>query len=104
MSLFMLGVSSNGVIIILIQIVVLSTMDPAKVAQASGIYTVTIIVILFICLLLFKNMLKYPIIDEKFNPKKTTAKKQKISALSVSLKAALEKKVKLKYAEIFART
>ena len=50
MSLFMLGVSSNGVIIILIQIVVLSTMDPAKVAQASGIYTVTIIVILFISL------------------------------------------------------
>ena len=80
MSLFMLGCATNGFAVLIIQSTVLVVMDNTKVSdvvKASYVYFITCAIILTVCLILFRNMLKYPIIDNKLNPPKEDPKKEK---------------------------
>jgi hypothetical protein len=99
-SLFMLGTASNGIAVIVIKIIVLTTMDSENVVQTSFVFTITVAAIITMCLILFINMLKYPIVDEKFNPENYKVKEKKPQDMQASFKAALRKKISLKYSDL----
>jgi len=106
MSLFMLGCATNGFAVLIIQSTVLLVMQNSQesdVIKASYVYFVTCAVILFVCLLLFRNMLKYPIIDEKLNPpKEDPNKKKSFTSFQLRFQAALRYKIGFQYNDMFA--
>ena len=69
MSLFMFGCASNGFVVLVLQIIVLLVMDRKNVVEASYVYFYTTAVILICCLVLFRKMLKFPLIARKLSPK-----------------------------------
>ena len=62
--------------------------------QASLVYSIALVVILSTVLFLFNNMLRYPLIDEKFNPEKYKIKEEpKKKNLEDLLKRSLIKRL-----------
>ena len=100
----MLGCATNGFCVLIIQSIVLLVMDRKDVTKASYVYFITCAIILFICLVLFRNMLRYPLVDDKLNPKEEEKpkKKKKLTSLNIKFQEALRKKIGFKYHDTFA--
>lgn len=103
MSLFMLGTASPGFVVMIIQSAILTAMDYSDVIKTSYVYFSICAVILAICLALFLNVLKYPIIREKLFPTKNESKMAKKRRMSIhtAFKKALIKKYGFDYNETF---
>lgn len=108
MALFMLGCASSGFVVLLIQSAILVVLDVKDVTRNSFIYFGICALVLITILILFLNMLKYPIIAEKLAPLTTDQVKRETKlrgnyrkSLRTKFKTAFVKKLGFTYHEIY---